>query len=201
MKTGKSMILAAFVATAAVAAGCPSEPEYPVQPSNTVVVPPPSSTPPPPTTVTPPPTGACDALAQGQFMTIFTARAPAEAAGMQPEGSTVCGSVSEGGTISGPSFFLEQTKCYTVLANGLPNVTEVDVSLVIDATAVGMIPALAAMAATPLAVDSTTGAMAVIGGKPCYKWALPVPAPVKVVVKARQGSGAIGAQVYSRKGQ
>lgn len=198
MKTGKSMILAAFATTAALA-GCPSEPEYPVQPSNTVVVPPPPASTPAPTATVPAPTGGCDALSQGQFMTIFTARAPAEAAGMQAEGGTVCGTVPEGGTVQGASFFLEQTKCYTVLANGLPNVSEVDVSLVIDATAVGMIPALAAMAATPLAVDSTTGAMAVIGGKPCYKWALPIPAPVKVVVKARQGAGAIGAQVYSKK--
>ena len=29
---------------------------------------------------------------------------------------------------------------------------------------------------------------------------LPLPAPVKVIVKARNGSGPIGAQVYSRRG-
>ena len=54
-------------------------------------------------------------------------------------------------------------------------------------------------ARAPLAVDSETGAMGTIGPKQnCYRWQLPVPAPVKVVVKARNGAGPIGAQVYSR---
>jgi hypothetical protein len=118
---------------------------------------------------------------------------------MTTEGGVVCGNVPEGGKVSGPSFFLAQGKCYTVVANGLPNVTEIDVALMIDGAAVGLPPAIVAMAATPLAVDSETGAMGTIGPKTnCYKWALPIPAPVKVVVTARNGSGPIGAQVYSR---
>ena len=45
-----------------------------------------------------------------------------------------------------------------------------------------------------------TGASAAIGAKQnCYSVAFPIPAPAKVVVKARQGSGPVAAQVYSRK--
>lgn len=194
MKIEKSMIATIAVASlaATLAFGCKKkEPEY--------VEPAPVPTPAPTPVVAPPPDTGCDALSMTTFSGIFASRSAIEAPKMTTEGGVVCGNVPEGGRVSGPSFFLQQGKCYTVVANGLPNVTEIDVALMIDGAAVGLPPAIVAMAATPLAVDSETGAMGTIGPKAnCYKWALPIPAPVKVVVTARNGSGPIGAQVYSR---
>lgn len=192
MKIETSMILTcAVVAVNLMAAGCKKEePVYVEQPAPTV------TTPPPP--VTPTPVG-CDPANLATFAGIFASRAPTEAPQMRTDGSIVCGNVAEGGTVEGPAFFLEQGSCYTVIANSLPNVTEVDVSLIVDASAVGLPPNIVAMAATPLAVDSETGAMGTIGPKAnCYRWVLPIPAPVKVVVKARNGSGPIGAQVFKK---
>jgi len=191
MKIEKSMIATiALASLATLAVSCKKEPVY-VEPTPTPT--------PTPVVVAPPPDPGCDALSMTTFNGIFGTRAALEAPKMQTEGGVVCGNVPEGGKVSGPSFFLQQGKCYTVVANGLPNVTEIDVALVIDASAVGLPPAIVAMAATPLAVDSETGAMGTIGPKAnCYKWALPIPAPVRVVVTARNGSGPIGAQMYSR---
>ena len=102
---------------------------------------------------------------------------------------------------TGATFFAEMGKCYTIIANSLPNVTEVDVSLVIDASVAGLPGNLVEMAKTPVAVDSETGAMGTIGPKnTCWSNKLPVPLPVKVIVKARNGAGPIGAQVFSRRG-
>ncbi len=193
----KSTVLT--LATAAiVAGGCGSEPEFPETPPPTASV---TAAPPPTNTVpTPPPQTGCDAVQSAAFSSIFQGRAATEAARMELEGGPVCGTATEGGTVSGTTFFLQPGMCYAVLANGLPNVTEVDVSIVVDPTAVGVPPALAALAAAPLAVDADTGAMAGIGTKTCYKWPWPWPGAVKVVVKARGGSGPIGAQVYRKKG-
>jgi len=179
---------------------CGGEPEFPEnpQPSATYTAPVPTVA----TTATavPTPEPTCDAVQSAAFSSIFQGRSTTEAARMELEGGPVCGNAPEGGTVSGNSFFLQPGMCYVVLANGLPGVTEVDVSLVVDAAAVGVPPALAALASAPLAVDSDTGAMAGIGVKGCYKWPWPVPGAVKVVVKARIGSGPVGAQVYRKKG-
>jgi hypothetical protein len=194
--TAKSTVLTA-AAIIALSGGCGGEPEFPENPPPTATVP----TPPPPTASvpTPPPQTGCDAVQTAAFSSIFQGRAGTEAARMELEGGPVCGTAAEGGTVSGNTFFLQPGMCYVVLANGLPNVTEVDVSIVVDPTAVGIPPALAALAAAPLAVDADTGAMAGIGTKGCYKWPWPWPGAVKVVVKSRTGSGPVGAQVYRKK--
>jgi hypothetical protein len=50
-----------------------------------------------------------------------------------------------------------------------------------------------------LAQDNATGAQAVLGPNPnCYKWALPMPATVKLVVTVAAGSGIAGAQIYEK---
>ena len=70
------------------------------------------------------------------------------------------------------------------------------------ASAAGLPPALAAMAGNPLlAVSTDAGVQTSIGGSKqgCYQWPWPVPGPVKVVLKARNGSGPIAAQAYSKK--
>lgn len=197
MMNKSTMVFVLGVSAAAMmSGGCKKEePEVPPQPTAT--------TPPPATATTPPPapqTG-CDAAMLASFTGIFATRAPAEAPKMSAQGSMVCGNVQEGGMVEGDTFFVEPGKCYTVIANSLPNVTEVDVDLMVDPRAVGLPPAIAALATTPLARDSETGAMGTIGPKNnCFK--VPaialVPVPVRVVVKARNGSGPIGAQVYSK---
>lgn len=191
------LAIGVMVATGLATSCKNDEPEYAEQPVVTATVPPPATaTAPPP----PAPQVGCDAVNMAAFTGIFGSRAAIEAPRMQPEGSVVCGNVAEGGTVAGTPFIIDTGKCYTVVANGLPNVTEIDVQLVIDATAAGLPANIAAMAATPIATDSETGAMGTIGPKQnCFKWTMLIPVPVKVVVKARNGSGPIGAQLYSRK--
>jgi hypothetical protein len=118
---------------------------------------------------------------------------------MQPEGSAICGVVPEGQSISSQTFMVQQGFCYTFLAQALPTVTEVDVQLELDIASGG--PALAAFNLKPmLAVDNEAGPQASIGAKKaCYEWILPGQAPVKLTVKARQGSGPVAAQAYKKK--
>jgi hypothetical protein len=195
-------LLVGGLALVGLTTACPSEPEFPETPapSSSIPTPPPTaSTPPPP----PPPTGPtpCDAVQSAAFASIFQGRAAAEAPRMELEGGPVCGVTSaEGEVVNGPTFFLQPGFCYTVLGNGLPNVSELDLMLVVDPTAAGIPPALAALAAAPIAVDSDAGAMATIGAKNnCYKWPWPIPGAVKLQLKSRTGAGPVGAQVYRRK--
>lgn len=194
-----STISAAFALAGALSTGCGSEPEFPEGPPDAAPIPTPTPTP-APTPTTPTPVG-CDAVQSGTFSSIFLSRAPTEVKGMEFEGGVTCGSVPEGGTVQSPTFVLQPGMCYAVLGNGLPNVTEVDLMISIDLGGAGVPPALAALAAAPLAVDSDSGAMASIGAKGnCYKWPWPIPGAVKLTVKARTGGGPIGAQIYRKKG-
>lgn len=184
---------------------CGSEPEFPEQPAP-APTPMASSTPAPaPTPVAstaPPPmvSGACDAVQTTAFTTMLMARATTEAPRMEQVGSLVCGVAPEGQPVNGTTVMLEQGYCYTVLGQSLPNVSELDVQMVVDLAGGGIPPALAAMAQAPLAVDNTAGQSASIGaGNNCYQWPLPIPAAVKLVLKPRTGSGPVAAQVYRRK--
>lgn len=187
---------------AALVTGCGSEPEVPPQagpPDAGLDAAPP---PPPPADAAPPPppqAGPCTAEQTLALTTMFKGRAPAEAPGMQDEGSAVCGTVPEGQTVSSQTFYVQQGFCYTFLAQALPTVTEVDVSLELDVAATG--PAFAAFNLKPqLLVDNETGPQASMGAKQaCYQWLLPAQAPVKLVVKARTGSGPVSAQAYKKK--
>jgi hypothetical protein len=86
---------------------------------------------------------------------------------------------------------LQPNKCYSVVATSLPPVSEVNVQLIAVAPIPGLAPVLAA--------DSDTGPSAVLGRKPnCYKWALPLAAPAKVVVTVAGGSGLAAAQLYEK---
>jgi hypothetical protein len=180
-------------------AGCGGEPEFAPQPGPDAgpdAAPPP----PPPTAVAPPPpqTGPCDQVQTMALTTMFQGRAPQEAPGMQPEGGPICGIVPEGQTISSPTFMVQQGFCYTFLAQALPTVTEVDLQLELDLASGA--PGLAALNLKPqLQVDTETGPQTAIGSKQaCYQWMLPGQAPVKLVVKARTGSGPVAAQAFKK---
>ena len=83
-------------------------------------------------------------------------------------------------------------KCYTVLAQGLPPIAELDLTLAAK-------PLVPALPAAVLAADQTSGAAASIApGKNCYKNPIPVAAAVILTLKATRGTGPAGAQVYSK---
>jgi hypothetical protein len=134
--------------------------------------------------------------------TSMQARAAAEAPGMKPEGMPVCGVVGEGQTVTGPIFTMEQGYCYTVLGQSLPPVGQMEMVLVGDASALvaPLMPQMANAAQAPLLQSTVPGERISMGEKQnCYKWAFPVPATVKLVLKARAGSGPIAAQVFKKK--
>lgn len=200
------LLIPAVAFAVAALPSCSKDPEFPEAPPPSA-----SNTPPPPVTpvasgsTTPPPpppantVTACDAVQTTAFTTMITARQPTEAPKMEQVGSLVCGVAPEGQAASGQTFMLEQGYCYTVLGNALPGVTEVDLAMTVDMTG-GMLPGPLAGIAPQVAVDNTTGTAAAIGGgKDCFPWTLVIPAAVKLTVKARTGSGPVGAQVYRRK--
>jgi hypothetical protein len=112
-------------------------------------------------------------------------------AGAKPVGEALVGSFGQGHALEIP-IQLQPNKCYSVVAMGLPPVTEVAVELQLTTIIPGMAPVLA--------VDQDTGPTAVLGRKAtCYKWMFGVlPAPAKVVVKVTGGSGLVAAQAYEK---
>jgi hypothetical protein len=111
-------------------------------------------------------------------------------AGAKPVGSAIVGNFQAGQTLEG-QLQLQPGKCYTVVAAGVPPVTEVNLQLVAVMPIPGMVPILAQ--------DGDQGPQAVVGKKPnCYKWPMPVGAPVKVILTVAGGSGIAAAQVYEK---
>ncbi|MFO0550033.1 MAG: hypothetical protein U0271_16680 [Polyangiaceae bacterium] len=192
--TGKSMFVTWAVGlSATLLAGCPSkEAEY-------VDDTPATNTAPPPPTNTIATSGGCDQLSMASAMSILASRAATEAKDMAPEGSISCGNVAQGGTWQGQSVVLQPGYCYTILAQGLPNVTEIDITLMADATAMGFPIQAGPFTAVPLLVDNSSGNAAMAG--PCYKFPLgALSVPAKVMLRARGGYGPVAAQVYRRPG-
>jgi hypothetical protein len=61
------------------------------------------------------------------------------------------------------------------------------------------LPTIPGAAPLTAAADSDTGNTAVIGKKPnCYKWALPVAGPMKLIFSVAAGSGVAAAQVFEK---
>ena len=111
-------------------------------------------------------------------------------AGSKPLGTAMVGNVGGAQTLE-QQIMLQPNKCYSVVAAGMPPISELNVQLL----AVTVIPGMAPV----LAIDQDTGPSATLGKKPnCYKWALPLPTPVKVVISAAAGQGVAGAQVYEK---
>ncbi len=168
--------------------------------------PPPTPTPvptPQPTVAAPTPapvasveTGPCDATRLLALKTAIEGRHKAELAHhMKPEGVFRCEMVAEGGSIEVP-VTLQQGKCYSMLAGSFPNITEVDMKLVVN-IGEGLPPIFAALKDQPAAQDAETGPTASIGrGTSCFKNPWPLPAPMKVVVTAKIGAGPLAVQIY-----
>ncbi len=110
--------------------------------------------------------------------------------GAKPLGGAMVGNFGAGQTLQS-DIQLQPGKCYTVVAAGLPPVTEVNVKLV----AASPIPGSALI----MAEDKATGMQAVLGPKPnCYKNALMFPVPARVVLEVAGGQGIAAAQVYEK---
>jgi hypothetical protein len=123
------------------------------------------------------------AAAQALVTQLAAQQAPA---GAKPLGSLVAGNFSQGSSLE-TQVQLQPGKCYTVVGAGLPNVTELNLQFV------------AVMPPIVLAQDNSTGPQAVLGPKPnCFKQALPVPTPAKLVITVSGGSGIAGAQIFEK---
>jgi hypothetical protein len=146
-------------------------------------------------------TGPCDSTQTLAMSSMFQARAPKEAPGMKPEGPPICFMVPEGQQAAGTTFMLEPGYCYTFLGQSLPGISAMNMQLEVDVAGAGLPPALAALNVKPvLAVDSGPGPQTgVAAGQACFLWPWPIPAMVKVVVKAHAGSGPVAAQAYKKK--
>src|SRR5690606_36046785 len=103
-------------------------------------------------------------------------------------GSAVAGQFQQGQSLQ-QQIQMQPGKCYTIVAAGAPPVTEVNIQLT---------PAIPGVNITA-AADQDTGATAVIGKKPnCFKWALPAPGPMNLILSVSGGSGVAAAQVYEK---
>jgi hypothetical protein len=110
---------------------------------------------------------------------------------MRPQGEAFAGMLQQGQTLE-QMVMLQPGKCYTVVGQAMPGgIQELDIKIM----AIAPLPN-----APPLAVmaqDNMQGPVAVVAPTPnCYKYALPLPAQVKIVVKAVQGAGVAGARLY-----
>ena len=111
-------------------------------------------------------------------------------AGSKPLGTAMIGNVG-GAQVLEQQIMLQPNKCYSVVAAGMPPISELNVQFLAVTVIAGMAPILA--------TDQDVGPSATLGKKPnCYKWALPLPTPVKVVVSAAGGQGVAGAQVFEK---
>jgi hypothetical protein len=157
--------------------------------------------PPPPVDAGPPPVqnAACDGVQTLAFSTMFEGRKNTEAPYMKAEGAPICGVVSEGQTASGV-VMMQPGMCYTVLVQGLPPIVDIEAHIALDLQA-GVPPQLAPFVGNPmLAVEGDQGPIGAISPKQnCFRYALPLAFPVKVNIKAKQGSGPVAAQVYGKK--
>ena len=197
----------AAILSVAATAGCGNHAETPQPPypnGGYVYDAGPAFPPPPPPVVdagAPMPTQAtaCDAISNQAVATMFMARQKLEAPGMNPEGAAACATVAEGQSASSQTVMLQPGHCYSVLAQGLPAVTELGVRLEIDTASLP--PLLAMYAGKPvLAETSSTSNTAGLSVKnDCYQWPFPLPAAVKVTVRSNQGAGIVAAQLYSKK--
>jgi len=150
----------------------------------------PAPTTPAPTPAPTTPVPADPALAAAVTPMLTQLAASQTVAGSKPLGAALVGNVGGAVTLE-QQIMLQPNKCYSVVAVGMPPISELNVQFL----AVTVIPGMAPI----LATDQDTGASATLGKKPnCYKWALPLPVSVKVVVSAAGGQGVAGAQVFEK---
>lgn len=122
---------------------------------------------------------------------VFAALASSHASSATPDGQPIAGTFKQDDRLHLP-VTLQAGRCYTIVAVS-SGVTELDIALMV-LPAPGMpLPAIT------LAMDSTTGPTAVVGGGAnCFKNPMPVPMPAVAVIRATAGAGTVLAQAFSR---
>jgi hypothetical protein len=131
-----------------------------------------------------------DASAGSLALPILTQIAGTQAPGAKALGSAIVGNYQAGQQLES-IITMQPGKCYTVIAAGLPPVSEVNIQLVATLPVPGMNPVLAQ--------DQAAGAQAVLGQAPnCFKWALPLAGQVKVLTLVAAGQGIVATQVYEK---
>lgn len=84
---------------------------------------------------------------------------------------------------------LNPGKCYTAVATGI-GPSEVNIELA---------PALPGPLSQAIAQDQTNGPMAVLGESPnCFRWAAPIPVPMKLILKVPAGAGPTAVQLFEK---
>jgi hypothetical protein len=138
----------------------------------------------------PAPCQEVDAAAAAPAQPIITSLASSSVPpGAKPVGAVMACMFQQGQQLS-RQVTMQPGKCYTVVGAGA-GVTELDLQIVAVTPIPGMAPVLAQ--------DQETGPQAVVGKNPnCYKWALPMPGTVAVVMTATAGAGLAAAQVFEK---
>lgn len=171
-------------ATAGYQAGVPGAAGAPA------VVPPPIAPVPTTPAPAPAPTAPDPALVAAVQPMLTQLASTQTVAGSKPLGTAFVGNVGGAQTLE-QQIMLQPNKCYSAVAVGMPPISELNVQFV----AVTIIPGMAPI----LATDQDTGPSATLGKKPnCYKWALPLPVAVRVLVTAAGGQGVAAAQVFEK---
>ncbi len=110
--------------------------------------------------------------------------------GAKPSGMPTVGLLGPG-QVSEMTLSMAPGKCYTIIAAGLPPVSEINVQLLPSTTVPGM--------QTVLAEDQMVGPRAVVGKTPnCFKWPLPVAGAARIVTTVVAGSGLVATQIYEK---
>jgi len=137
------------------------------------------------------PAQALDAASASAATQLLGALAQQSAPGAKPLGSAIAGNFQQGQILES-QVQMSPGKCYTVVGASVPTVTNLDLELV------PLMP-VPGLASPVMAADQTQASTAVIGASPnCFKWALPVGGPMKVVVRVSAGQGIAAAQVYEK---
>jgi hypothetical protein len=203
MKLRNASAIVAVLAIVTIPLACKKkEPENPqpfapttygTTPTPTATQPAPTATatqPAPTATATTQPTATVfDPAVQQLLAAQLTPIAQTDAKGMKKEGEMLSGVLQEGQSLE-QMVMLQSGKCYTVVGLGLPMVQELDIVIA------PVIP-IPGAPNFPMAQDLKTGSQATLAPAPnCYKHFAPLPIQVKIIVTAKTGSGAVGAQLY-----
>lgn len=159
-------------------------------PTATTSNPPPP--PPVPTANTGPSATPLDAASASGAAQAIDALAKQSAPGAKAVPGTMLAGNFQQGQVLETTFQAQPGKCYSVVGAGLPNVQNLDLSLVAQSPLPGF-------GSPVLATDQTAAPNAVVAPHPnCWKWPLMMQAPIKVVMTVSAGSGIAAAQVYEK---
>lgn len=171
--------------------GATAQPTATATPTATTPTAPPIAAPPIATSTPGTPAQALDATSLAAVTPLLSPLATQNAPGAKPVGTAIGGNFQQGQVLES-QVQMNPGKCYTVVGAAMPTVQNLDIELV------PLMP-VPGLASPVMAADQTQGATAIVGAAPnCFKWALPVGGPMKVVVRVTAGQGMAAAQVYEK---